>query len=136
MNTNLKTEETKAGLKIYHRYDETSPWFHIKTVKCKYEPVIVDLNWIRDYKKILPIKEERLYLEMKYQIWSIEWANAGQRELVNKQDVVCIKRIEPRGGTTYFVIVMSGGTEVMCSRAAYTVAVNYGIEVQTVKRLQ
>jgi len=136
MNTNpLKFEQTPAGLKVYYKYDEQcTEWLHIKTVKCKYEPVILDLLWIRDYKKILPTPEERMHLEMKYQLYSLEYDNEAQREFINRQEPVCIKKIELRDGSSYHVVVMSEGIEVRCSGAAYTVAVNYGIPVQTVKR--
>lgn len=135
MDADLKTEQTKAGLKIYWRLDKDSEFIHIKTIKCKYEPLITGMDWIKDFKRILPTKEERLYLEMKYQIWNINWANTAQRDFVNKQEVVCVRRIEPRNSAAYYVVVMSEGTEVMCSRIAYTTACNLGIKVESIKRL-
>lgn len=136
----LTTEKTKAGLKIYYQYDENSPKQHIKTVKCKYEPIVTNLEWIRDYKRILPTREERMYLEMKYQIYSIDWndpdcANLATRDFVNKQEVVCVKEICLRDGSKYYTVVMSEGTEVKVSRVVYTLACKLGVKVQSIKRL-
>lgn len=131
----LTTEVTKAGLKIYYRYDENSPKQHIKTVKCKYEPIIINLEWIRDYKRILPTKEERMYLEMKQEIYDIEWDNPAQREYVNWLDVVCVKEVTTRTETYYTILMSDNKTEVRCSVRLKTHAGKLGIVVQRIKRL-
>lgn len=134
-NDQIKTESTPAGLKVYYPLGDNQ-WGHIKTVKCKYEPIIKDLSWVKDFKRILPTKEERLYLEMKYQIWSLDWPNAATKEFVNKQDVVSIAKIQPRGDNPYYVVIMSEGTEVRVSVEVYTLAVKLGMVVPEIKRLQ
>lgn len=131
----IKTKPTSAGLKIYYPIGD-GMWGHIKTVKCKYEPIIKDLAWIKDYKKILPTKEERLYLEMKYQIWSLDWPNTATKEFVNRQDVASIAKIQPRGDNPYYVVIMSEGTEVRVSIAVYSLAVKLGMVIPEIKRLQ
>lgn len=137
----VTTEVTKAGLKIYYAFDKDSQKQHIKTVKCRYEPIINDLNWVRDYKKILPTAEERMHLEMKYQIYSIDWSdpdcsNLVQRNFVNKMDVVCVKEILMRDGSKYYTILMSDmKTEVRVSKTVYTLACKLGVQVQSIKRL-
>ena len=134
-NDHIKTEPTSAGLKVYYHIGD-GIWGHIKTVKCKYESIIRDLSWIKNYKKILPTKEERLYLEMKYQIYTLKWLNTATREFVLRQDVASVVKIEPRGDVPYYVVVMSEGTEVRVSFAVYTLAVKLGMKIPIIKRLQ
>lgn len=131
----LTTEKTKAGLKIYYQFDKDSPKQHIKTVKCKYEPIIINLNWIRDYKKILPTREERIYLEMKQEIYDIPWDNPAQKEYVNRLEVVCVKEVTTRTETYYTILMSDNKTEVKCSVRLKTLAGKLGIGVQRIKRL-